>query len=205
VLSATVLAIYVAQAAEAGSDALGSAPGTVKLIPASGSVSSTPTWATTIACPAGYQGSGLFSEVQADGSVSSIAQVVDGTAAPFTGTLQGTIAQIKSLGSIPNGGTQELFVICSSEQGSTGKTINVMSTYITYSADGRTYTTSASKPSTSGGGTGSASSGASASPGTGTASSPGSGSSSSSGNQQSSSSSPAPSPSAMDSSFAVTG
>jgi hypothetical protein len=121
----------------------GSSSGGVALNPASGSVNSTPTWSTSEACPAGYQGSGLFSESHTDGSYTTIAQVVDGTNAPFKGTLQGTIAQIKSVGGIPNGGTQELFVICSSQQGGTGKTLNVMKVYITYSADGSTYTTSA--------------------------------------------------------------
>jgi hypothetical protein len=143
VLSGTVLAIYVAQAASAGPSAVGTAPGTVALIPASGPVNSTPSWSTTVACPAGYQASALFSAVQADGTYLSIAQVVDGTNVPFKGVLQGSLTQIKSLSGIPDGGTQELFVICSSQQGGTGKTLNVMKEYITYSSDGKTYTTSA--------------------------------------------------------------
>ena len=122
VLSGTVLAIYVAQAAQAGPTAVGTAPGTVKLVPASGPVNSTPTWATTIACPAGYQASGLFTEVNADGSWTSISQVVDGTAAPFQGPLQASLTELKSLANIPNGGADELFVICASQQGATGKT-----------------------------------------------------------------------------------
>ena len=208
VLSGTVLAIYVAQAASAGPAAVGTSPGTVKLIPASGPVNSTPSWATTIACPAGYQGSALFTEADTDGSQTSISQVVDGTAAPFGAKLIATVTMLKYLAGTPNGGSDELFMICASGQGATGKTMNVMDTYITYSADGKTYTTSATKPSTSGGGAGSTSGGSPASSGTGspaasgtgTGSSPGS-STSGSGNSQS----PAPSPSAMDSSLAVTG
>lgn len=120
-----------------------SSTGGVALHPASGLVNSKPTWATTTACPAGYQGSGLFTEVNTDGSWTSISQVVDGTAAPFGGPLQASLTELKSLASIPNGGTDELFMICASQQGATGKTQDVMKIYITYSADGTRYTTSA--------------------------------------------------------------
>jgi hypothetical protein len=77
---------------------------------------------------------------------TSISPVVNGTAAPFNGDLLASIALIKSIGAIPNGGTQKLFVICSSEPGGTGNTTNVMTTYITYSANGNSYTTSTKAP-----------------------------------------------------------
>src|ERR1700761_3266858 len=52
---------------------------TVALKPVSGPVSSTPTWSTSIACPNGYQGSGLFSEYASDGKTyDSISPVVNG-------------------------------------------------------------------------------------------------------------------------------
>jgi hypothetical protein len=60
--------------------------------------------------------------------------------------LLASIALIKSIGAIPNDGTQKLFVICSSEPGGTGNTTNVMTTYITYSANGNSYTTSTKAP-----------------------------------------------------------
>ena len=74
--------------------------------------------------------------------MTTIAPSVTDTVQPFSGTLLGTIAVIKRFGEIPNGGTQELFVICASGPGGTGQTVNEMKIYITYSADGSSYTTS---------------------------------------------------------------
>jgi hypothetical protein len=127
--------------------AQGGTPGTLKLNPASGAINSKPTWSTSVACPSGYQGSGLFSELHADGKTfTSISPVVNGTAASFNGDLLASIALIKSIGAVPNGGTQKLFVICSSGPGGTGNTTNVMTIYITYSTDGNSYTTSTKAP-----------------------------------------------------------
>jgi hypothetical protein len=119
----------------------------VALSAASGSTSSTPTWSTTVACPSGYQGSATFKEVHSDGvSTNLIAPIVNGTAAPFQGTLQASIAQIQAAGRIPDGGTQELFVTCFSMQSGLGNGKKEMHIYISYSADGSTYTTSATRP-----------------------------------------------------------
>jgi hypothetical protein len=120
--------------------------GTVTLHPASGSTSSTPTWSTSVACPTGYQGSAAFTELHADGtSLTTIAPIVNGTNQPFGGTLLGSIAKIQFFGNIPNGGTQELFVQCASAAGDTGNYQNDMKIYITYSADGKSYTTSTTR------------------------------------------------------------
>jgi uncharacterized protein (TIGR03382 family) len=124
--------------------AVGSDPGGVTLSPSSGSTSSTPTWSTNVACPAGYQGSAVFREVHADGTTSSISPVVNGTAAPFSGTLQAPISTIQLLGGIANGGTQELVVECNSAPSIEGNFDPYMDIYINYSADGTTYTTSTS-------------------------------------------------------------
>ena len=134
--------------------ALGTQPGTVNLVPPTGATSSTPTWATTVACPSGFQGSAVFEEVHSDGTTfTTISPVVNSSttslAAPFTGTLQATIATIQSIGGIPNGGTQELFVQCASGTGGTGNVQNVMDIFITYSADGTTYSTANAPPATS--------------------------------------------------------
>lgn len=208
IVGGALLGQYVTQAAQAGQAALGTNPGAVQLNPASGPANSTPTWSTTVACPTGYQGSAVFSEVHANGTTfTTIAPVVNDTRAPFHGTLQGTIAVIKSVGGIPNGGTQELFIQCASGLGGTGNITNYMDIYITYSADGTSYTTSASAPSGSG---------ASSTPSTGGT---GNGSSSVPNSTVSPSrtpassnptpltppASPAPSPSAVPSNFAVTG
>jgi Bacterial Ig-like domain (group 3) len=133
--------------------AIGTQPGTVNLVPPTGATSSTPTWATTVGCPSGFQGSAVFEEVHADGTFTTISPVVNSSSqaltGAFTGTLQATIATIQSIGGIANGGTQELFVQCASGTGGTGNVQNFMDIFITYSADGTTYSTSNSAPATS--------------------------------------------------------
>jgi hypothetical protein len=121
------------------------AAGSLTISPASGPTSSTPTWATSVACPSGYQGSAVFSELHADGKTyTTIAPIVNGTNVPFKGTLLASIARIQFFsGGVPDGGTQELFVQCTSGPGGTGNTQNDMKIYITYSSDGTSYTTSA--------------------------------------------------------------
>jgi hypothetical protein len=203
------LAVQQAQGAQAVPAAFGTDPGAVKLNPASGPTSSTPTWSTTAGCPSGFQGSAVFSEVHADGTTfTTIAPVVTGTRQPFTGTLQTTMAQIKSIGGIANGGTQELFVQCASGLGGTGNIKNDMDIFVTYSADGSTYTTSSTPPS----GAGASSTPSGSSTGSGSTSSPGATPSVSTGTSPGSGNpsptprpSVAPSPSPLDSSFAVTG
>jgi len=131
--------LAVEGAAEA---AVGTNPGAVQLSATSGATTAKPTWSTSVACAAGFQGSAVFREVHSDGvSTNSISPVVNGTAAPFSGTLQATIAQIQGAGGIPNGGTQELVVICFSGPSLTGTSDPEMNLFITYSADGSTYTT----------------------------------------------------------------
>jgi Bacterial Ig-like domain (group 3) len=133
-----LLGAGVAHAATVGKD-----PGAVQLSPASGPTSGKPTWSTTTACASGFQGSAIFREVHSDGTTTnSISPVVNGTAVPFSGTLQATIAQIQQAGGIPNGGTQELVVICFPGPSSTGGSSDAeMDIAIHYSADGSSYTT----------------------------------------------------------------
>ena len=209
-------ATQAAQAAQAVPAAMGTQPGAVQLKPASGPTSSTPTWSTSMACPTGFQDSATFKEVHADGSSTNfIAPIVNKTGAPFSGTLQASIARIQQAGGIANGGTQELFVTCFSGFSGTGNARNEMNIYVTYSADGTSYKTTTTAPastatSTSGGGASSATSpaspgGAGASSGSVPNVAPGPSSSTSRGADPSPSASVAPSPSALDSSFAVTG
>jgi hypothetical protein len=128
---------------------VGKNPGLVQLSPASGPTSSKPTWSTSTACASGFQGSAVLREVHADlATTNSVSTVVNGTAAPFSGTLQGTMAQVQFHGGIPNGGTQELVVICFSGPSLTGSSDPEQDIFITYSADGSTYTTSSTLSTT---------------------------------------------------------
>jgi hypothetical protein len=128
---------------------VGTSPGAVQLSPASGPTSDRPTWSTTTACASGFQGSAVLREVHADGvSTNSVSPVVNGTAAPFNGTFQGTMAQVQFFGGIANGGTQELVVICFSGQSLTGSSDPEQDIFVTYSADGSTYSTSSTQSTT---------------------------------------------------------
>ena len=127
--------------AEAAQATLGTNPGHVALVPPTGQVSSTPTWATDVACASGFQGSAVFRAVKADGSTVSISQATNSVATPFSGNLQASLSAIQSLSVIPNGGTQELVVICFSGPSLTGTQDPEMNIALHYSADGATYTT----------------------------------------------------------------
>jgi len=132
-----LLGAGAAQAATVGKN-----PGAVQLSATSGATSAKPTWSTTIACASGFQGSAVFREVHSDGTTTNtISPTVTSVTAPFSGTLQATIAQIQTAGGIANGGTQELVVICFSGPSLTGNSDPEMDIAIHYSADGTTYTT----------------------------------------------------------------
>lgn len=142
-------------AAGSAEAAIGTQPGTLVLTPGGSTASPTstsPTWSTTVGCPSGFQSSAVVKEVHADGTTTnSISVFVNSATVPLTGPipaqpLQATAAQIQSTGGIPNGGTQELFVICFSGNSGTGSAQPFMDIFITYSADGSTYTTSATPP-----------------------------------------------------------
>jgi hypothetical protein len=125
--------------------AVGTQPGTVDLVPNTGPVSSTPTWATTIACPSGFQGSALFKGVKADGTTFNLSGVVNGVGAnPFSGTLLANISTIQTLSGVANGSNQELYVECWSGASATGTATPFMDIFLNYSADGSTYVTSSS-------------------------------------------------------------
>jgi len=126
--------------------AVGTNPGAVQLNPTSGPTSSTPTWATSVGCSSGFQGSAVLREVHADGTTTnSVSPAVNGTSAPFSGTLQASMSTIKTLGGIANGASQELVVVCFSGPSLTGSSDNEMDIFVTYSADGSTYSTSSTQ------------------------------------------------------------
>lgn len=212
VAGAALLGGYAAHAAPAARAGLGTQPGAVTLSPASGATSGKPAWSTSTACAAGYRGSAVFREVHADGTTNSVSRVVNGTSAPFSGTLQAPISAIQAAGHVADGGSQELVVICFSGPSLTGTSHPQMSMFITYSANGASYTSGSSPSSggspapspTSAGGTGSGSrppsSGGTAPSSGGTA--PPSGATVPA---SPSPAAPAPSPSPVNSDLAVTG
>jgi hypothetical protein len=122
-------------------------PGDVALTPASGATSSSPTWATTVACNTGFQGSAVFRLVLPSGATQSISGATNSVTAAFNGTLLDPIATIAEVYGLANGSTSELVVDCYSGASLTGTEDPEMDTFLTLSADGSSYTTSSSAPS----------------------------------------------------------
>jgi hypothetical protein len=119
-------------------------PGQVTLTPASGAATLKPTWSTTDACPAGFQSSAVLAAMNSNGSFGSYisATVVNPTSA-FSGTLQGNVASILSLGTnVTKGGTSRWVVYCFNGPGGTGKKTPVQATLVTLSSSGSSYSTS---------------------------------------------------------------
>ena len=221
VAGAVLIGVYAAQGAQGAQVAVGTSPGAVALKPASGAMSSTPTWSTTTACPAGFQGSAVFRAVRPNGTTFSISPAVAKVTTPFNGTLQASLTEIQSVAGVSNGGSEEFVVICFSGDSLTGTSRPDMDTFITYSANGTSYTSTATAPpglssssSPSPGGTGSGSHPSSSSTASATHGTSGtngtSGSSATNGTSGSTPGStatvtPAGTPSPVDSNFAVTG
>jgi hypothetical protein len=118
---------------------------TVALNPASGPDHSSPSWSTTAACPTGFRGSAVFRAVLASGQTFSISPATNSVTAPFHGTLELPLNEIQTLARVPNGGTMEFAVICFSRASLTGTSQREMNTFITFSANGSTYTTSGTR------------------------------------------------------------
>jgi hypothetical protein len=131
--------------------ALGTQPGTLSLSAATGSLTSTPTWSTSEACPAGYS----FATLQiiasdyttANDDVDNIgAATVSGTAPITNAALVANISQIEQIAGFTAGTTGELAVQCSTGQGDTGTRQYFQDEFITFNADNATYTTSGTAP-----------------------------------------------------------
>jgi hypothetical protein len=95
-----------------------------------------------------------------------------GLTSGFSGTLDGKIGAILRFTGVPTGGTVKFAIGCWSGIGGTGRVEYIQSTLVTYSSDGKSYTTSSSSSefaSTSGqsGGASTANAGAGTNAGTG--------------------------------------
>jgi len=117
--------------------------------PASGAVTSTPTWSAS-ACPSGFQGSAELDEYTVSGVfLSSISNVVGTVTAPFSGQLLGSVGALLNFGGVSasNPGALKWTVACHSGTAGTGAQKPVGSVYVILSAGGSSYTTSTTPPS----------------------------------------------------------
>jgi hypothetical protein len=156
---AAMTSLLTAGSALAG---VGTQPGDLELLSSgtvitSGALSSTPTWATTTACPAGFQGSAALFEYSAPGGalLSQISPAVEsGLTSPFSGSLDSDVdvGQLLALGPSPisatSPGTVEWVVGCYTGQaigpGQSG--VNEQSIFISVAAGATTFTVSATGP-----------------------------------------------------------
>jgi len=144
-VGATLLA-PTAASANVQNPPLGSQPGNLTLSPASGATSVTPTFASSTACPVGNQLTAGVVVVADDGTkqgVLSAALPSSKISSPFTGTLGFSMADILSVAG-PAGETYEIVVDCRSNAAQPG--LYTQSTFVTFSADGNSFTSSATPP-----------------------------------------------------------
>ena len=142
-LAGGMLGGFGAAAAQA---AVGSEPGDLNLSETTGSVNDQPTWSTTVGCKTGFTGSAILKIIEPDGTTFSISPAVPSVTAAFSGTLQDTISNITQLPpGIAPGTTAELVVFCFSQPSEQGTADPEMSTFLTISADGTTFSTSSTQ------------------------------------------------------------
>jgi hypothetical protein len=142
---------------------VGTQPGDLELLSSgtvitSGALSSTPTWATTTACPAGFQGSAALFEFMAPGGaeLSQISPTVEsGLTTPFSGSLDSDVdvGELLALGPSPisatSPGTVEWVVGCYTGQPGIGLgqyVVNAQSIFISVAAGATTFTVSSTGP-----------------------------------------------------------
>jgi hypothetical protein len=129
--------------------ALGTDLGGVSLTPSSGPTSGAAITYSSSACPSTNDGSAVLRLVDpATSGASSIAQANGSVASAFTGTLTANALANEQL-VYPDllGATVELAVFCFSGPSLTGTELTFQDTYITYSANGSTYTETNTPPS----------------------------------------------------------
>jgi hypothetical protein len=125
--------------------AVGKDPGHLTLTPGSGTMSGpAPTWATDTACAAPFTNSAKLELVEDSGTAIAISGTVSPVTAAFSGTMQvSTLAQAVPVAHLVNGHTYEFVVMC---QDASLNQDPEQSSFLTISADGSTYTTSATPP-----------------------------------------------------------
>jgi hypothetical protein len=126
----------------------GTEPGHLTLSVPSGPLTTQPTWATSDACPTGFQGSAVIEEFNTDGTAASrVSLVVAPSSGPISGGgLLDTVGNLLTSSNITPGGTVEWAVACYSAVGGTGNFEYVQSTFVTENAAGTQYSTSATGP-----------------------------------------------------------
>jgi hypothetical protein len=138
---------------------VGAQPGDLELLTGtggtvitSGALTSTPSWATTTACPTGFQASAAITEFTLTGTAGSLisATISSGLTAPFAGLFDGTMGALLNTPpvsiSATSPGTAEFVVGCYSAAGLGGTVSQEQSLFITVAAGATTFTASSTPP-----------------------------------------------------------
>jgi hypothetical protein len=135
---------------------VGAQPGDLELLSSgsvitSGALTSIPTWATTTACPSGFQASAAITEFTLGGTAGSlISSVESSVTSPFSGTLDGSVGALLDTPPVSitatSPGTSEWVVQCYTGAGATGSFVNEQSIFVSVASGATTFTLSASPP-----------------------------------------------------------
>lgn len=141
-VTALVAAGSVLGATHANAAVVGTQAGALSFSPSTGPVTNSGiTYASTSACPSGFQGSGVVRIVDpGSGAVANLSPVNNSVATPFNGTFNGTFSLAEAVFSDIVGTTSEVAVYCFSGPSATGSSEPVQYTFVSISADGSTYT-----------------------------------------------------------------
>lgn len=135
-------AMFVPATANAATP-IGADPGHLAFNPASGPITTTPTWSTDTACGTSFSSSAKLEVVEDSGTKIAVSGTVAVVTAPFSGTLQASLATIKSAAHMVNGNTYEFVVMC---QDATLDQDPEQSEFLTLSADGSSFSTASTPP-----------------------------------------------------------
>jgi phage baseplate assembly protein gpV len=149
--SVAVVGLSLLGGSAAHAAGVGSNPGQLAFSPASGPLTTAPTWGDTAACPTGFNFATL-EMVYADSTAAAPdiniigAQTVSGTVTVTGQALSSglTMGGLESAGGYVTGQTAEAVILCSSGASGTGTTTLDQSIFITFQAT--TYSTSATGP-----------------------------------------------------------
>jgi hypothetical protein len=142
---AVAAAVVVPDTANAATP-IGKDPGHLAFSPATGPVTTTPTWSTDTACASAFSTSAKLAVVEDSGSTIAASTTIPVVTAPFNGNLQASLATIKSAAHMVNGNTYEFVVMC---QNASLAQDPEQSEFMTISADGTSFTTSSTPPAPS--------------------------------------------------------
>jgi hypothetical protein len=125
-------------------------PGSLTFLPASGATTSSPNWTTKSGCPAGHNGSAELVAFNLQGDFESrISLPIEGpgpyTSAPGAGVLDFNLNSVRLYATPDVGpdGTIEVAVGCYASGAGLGAAVYVQSTFVHYSDNGASYSTSA--------------------------------------------------------------